>query len=75
MRIAIVEWPDALSTTEAQWGELKDSVNAVHADILIINELPFGPWLADSAVFSENEAQGRLVPDCQPTLPSRDGHA
>ena len=56
MRIAFVEWPDAVSATGAQWGELKDSVKAVHADLLVTNELPFGPWLADSAVFSENEA-------------------
>jgi N-carbamoylputrescine amidase len=56
MRIAFVEWSDALSTTDAQWDELKDSVNAVRADLLITNELPFGPWLADSAVFSEDEA-------------------
>jgi N-carbamoylputrescine amidase len=56
MRIAFVEWPDALSTTGAQWDELKDSVEAVRADLLITNELPFGPWLADSAVFSEDEA-------------------
>jgi N-carbamoylputrescine amidase len=56
MRIAFVEWPDALFTTDAQWYELKDSVNAVRADLLITNELPFGPWLAESAVFSEDEA-------------------
>jgi len=56
MRIAFVEWPDALSTTGAQWDELKDSVKAARAGLLITNELPFGPWLADSAVFSEDEA-------------------
>ena len=56
MRLAFVEWPDALSTTDAQWDELKAAVNAVRADLLITNELPFGPWLADTAVFSENEA-------------------
>jgi N-carbamoylputrescine amidase len=56
MRIAFVEWPDALSTTGARWDELKDSVEAVRADLLITNELPFGPWLADSAVFSKDEA-------------------
>lgn len=56
MRIAFVEWPEALSTTDAQWGMLKDSIKAVRPDILITNELPFGPWLADSAVFSEDEA-------------------
>ena len=56
MRVAFVEWPEALSTTDAQWDQLKDSVNAVRADLLITNELPFGHWLADSAVFSEDEA-------------------
>jgi N-carbamoylputrescine amidase len=57
LRIAFVEWPEALSTDAAQWRELKDSVTAARADILITNELPFGPWLADSAVFSEDEAR------------------
>jgi N-carbamoylputrescine amidase len=57
MRVAFVEWPEALSTTGAEWDELKDSVNAVRADVLVTNELPFGPWLADGAVFSEDEAR------------------
>jgi N-carbamoylputrescine amidase len=56
MRVAFVEWPEALSTTDSQWDELKESVNAVRADLLITNELPFGPWLADSAAFSKDEA-------------------
>ena len=57
MRIAFVEWPEALSTTDARWQELKDSIRATRADLLITNELPFGPWVADSNVFSDNEAQ------------------
>lgn len=56
MRIAFVEWPEALSATGAQWDELKDSVKSAEADLLITNELPFGPWLADTAVFSDDEA-------------------
>ncbi len=56
MRIAFVEWPDGLLATDAQWGELKNSVNAVQPDILITNELPFGAWLADNPVFSADEA-------------------
>src|ERR1700761_5869704 len=56
MRIAYVEWPEALSTTDARWSELKAAVTAAHADILITNELPFGNWIADSAIFSEDEA-------------------
>ena len=57
LRIAFVEWPEALSTGDTQWSELKKSLTAARPDILITNELPFGPWLADSALFSEDEAQ------------------
>jgi N-carbamoylputrescine amidase len=31
-------------------------MTATRPDILVTNELPFGPWLADAAVFSEAEA-------------------
>jgi len=56
MRISFVEWPNALATTDAQWDELKESLKAARADLLVTNELPFGQWLADSSIFSENEA-------------------
>ena len=56
LRVAFVEWPEGLSTNEATWLKLKDSVTAARPDILVTNELPFGPWLADTAVFSEAEA-------------------
>jgi N-carbamoylputrescine amidase len=56
LRIAFVEWPEALSTNDAPWRKMKDSVTAARPDILVTNEMPFGPWLADNAVFSEAEA-------------------
>src|SRR5882762_893595 len=56
LKIAFVEWPEDLSTGDPQWIELRDSVTAVHADILVTNELPFGPWLANGPVFSKDEA-------------------
>jgi N-carbamoylputrescine amidase len=57
LRIAFVEWPEALSTHHPQWSKLKAGVAALRPDILITNELPFGPWIAESAVFSEDEAR------------------
>ena len=48
LRIAFVEWPEALSTDQPQWSELKASVTALRPDILITNELPFGPWIAET---------------------------
>jgi N-carbamoylputrescine amidase len=56
LRIAFVEWPAALTPTGPQWQELKDSVIDARPDILVTNELPFGLWLAEGAVFSEDEA-------------------
>jgi N-carbamoylputrescine amidase len=55
LKIAFVEWPEDLSTEDPQWVGLRDSVTAVRPDILVTNELPFGSWLAEGAVFSEDE--------------------
>lgn len=60
LRIAFVEWPEALSTTDSRWSELRKSVTAAHPDILITNELPFGPWIAENASFCERDAQSSL---------------
>jgi N-carbamoylputrescine amidase len=57
LRVGFVEWPEGFSTTHPQWSELKSSVTALHPDILVTNELPFGPWIAESGVFSEDEAR------------------
>jgi N-carbamoylputrescine amidase len=56
LRVAFVEWPEALTTDDSQWSLLRYSVVAAHPDILVTNELPFGPWLAESAAFSEHQA-------------------
>jgi N-carbamoylputrescine amidase len=56
LRIAFVEWPESFTPTDPQWQELKNSVIAARPDILVTNELPYGPWIAEGAVFSEVEA-------------------
>jgi N-carbamoylputrescine amidase len=60
LRIAFVEWPEGLSAGDDQWSALKGSVAAVHPDILVTNELPFGTWIAGSETFSEDEANASL---------------
>src|SRR5579872_4392315 len=57
LRVAFVEWPENLSTDHPQWNELKRLVTDARPDILVTNELPFGPWIAESAAFSEDEAR------------------
>jgi N-carbamoylputrescine amidase len=56
LRITFVEWPEALTPTDAQWQALKNSIVSARPDILVTNELPFGPWLADASVFSDDHA-------------------
>ena len=57
LKVAFVEWPEGLATEDPRWVKLKESVTALRPDMLVTNELPFGPWLAEDAVFSEDEAQ------------------
>jgi len=57
LRIGFVEWPEGLTTDNAQWGEIKASVKAARPDLLVTNELPFGPWIAEKAVFAEDDAR------------------
>lgn len=61
LRVAFVEWPEGLSVRNPQWSQLKDSVAATRPDILVTNELPFGSWIADSPVFSADEARLSIV--------------
>jgi N-carbamoylputrescine amidase len=56
LRVSFVEWPEMLIARDARWEELRDSVTSARPDILVTNELPFGPWLADSAVFSQEQS-------------------
>jgi N-carbamoylputrescine amidase len=57
IRVAFVEWPEILSADDAHWRRLKEQIARAHPDILVTNELPFGPWIAHSALFSEEQAR------------------
>lgn len=60
LRVTFVEWPEALLAEGSQWLQLKSSITATHPDLLITNELPFGPWIAEGEVFSKGDAQASL---------------
>lgn len=51
LRVAFVEWPDGLLPEGPQWDGLRRTVDAAGADLLITNEMPFGPWLAAATRF------------------------
>jgi hypothetical protein len=56
-RIAFVEWPDGLQPRGPAWETVRRSVDAARPDILVTNEMPFGPWLAEHPGFDAYVAQ------------------
>ena len=60
LRVAFVEWPEGLSASSLEWDTLKNNILAAHPDLLITNELPFGPWIAENEVFSKDDAESSL---------------
>lgn len=39
-----VQWPDGLLPHGAAWDAIRRAVDAAGADLLVTNEMPFGPW-------------------------------
>jgi N-carbamoylputrescine amidase len=60
LRVACVEWPDGLTPAQSAWTEIKQSVATARPDLLLTNELPFGPWIAASNVFSREAAEASI---------------
>lgn len=49
MRIGFCELPEGTMPGDAGWVRFSEHVAAASPDLMIMNELPFGPWLAASA--------------------------
>lgn len=52
-RLAVCENPPELVAGEAAWTPLCHRVNKISPDLLLMNELPFGPWAAAQPEYSE----------------------
>ncbi|MBU9277787.1 carbon-nitrogen hydrolase family protein [Burkholderia gladioli] len=60
VRILYVQWPDGLQPSGAAWEAIRRAVDAEQADLLVTNEMPFGPWLAITPDY-DAEAAARSV--------------
>jgi N-carbamoylputrescine amidase len=56
-RIAYVQWPEGLQPAGPVWDAIRRSVETARPDILVTNEMPFGPWLAEHESFDAQAAQ------------------
>jgi N-carbamoylputrescine amidase len=57
MRVGFVQWPDGLMPRTDTWSNLAAEVARSAPDVLITNEMPFGPWLAASPNYNPEQAQ------------------
>jgi N-carbamoylputrescine amidase len=55
MRVGLVQWPDGLVPHTDSWSAIAADVARSAPEILVTNEMPFGPWVAASPNF---DAQG-----------------
>ena len=61
MRVVFVEWPEGLEPAGAAWGRIVAQLADARPDLLITNELPFGPWIADRKGFNRGCAQASVA--------------
>jgi N-carbamoylputrescine amidase len=57
MRVGFVQWPDGLVPDTDLWSAVAADVASFAPEILITNEMPFGPWLAASPDFDADSAK------------------
>ena len=57
MRVGCVQWPDGLIPNSNLWSAVAADVARAAPEILITNEMPFGPWLAASPNFDAARAK------------------
>ncbi len=51
MRVGVVEWPEGLEPGGCAWARISAEVACADLDLLVTDELPFGPWLCDRTDF------------------------
>lgn len=59
--IGFVEWPDGLTADDARWEAIEAEVARSQPDVLVTNELPFGPWIAEGAAFTDAAADASIA--------------
>ena len=60
MRLGFVQWPDGLIPNSKTWSALAADVASSAPDLLVTNEMPFGPWLAASPIYNAESAKASV---------------
>jgi N-carbamoylputrescine amidase len=56
MKVSVCQLPDELSTSDSPWRRLVRRIERDRPDIVLLNEMPFGPWIARGHTFDASVA-------------------
>ena len=71
MKLSVCQLPDGLTLDSAAWSDLLNRVEKERPDVAVLNEMPFGAWIAAGNTFDLNlakaavEAHERAIPELQ----------
>lgn len=68
MKLSVCQLPDGLSLGHPAWVDLLRRIEIDRPDIAVLNEMPFGPWVADRETFDPALARA-TVQDHEHALP------
>jgi N-carbamoylputrescine amidase len=69
MKIAICQLPDGLAPNSLSWDRFSRRIEHAQPDLAVMNEMPFGPWVARHAAFDEYLA-ARSIDAHEASLPA-----
>ena len=60
LKISVCQLPDNLSPGQPAWRDLRRRIESDRPDVALLNEMPFGPWLATEATFTADSAMASI---------------
>jgi N-carbamoylputrescine amidase len=60
VKVGVCHLPDGLTTDDLAWQRLARRVDTDRPDIVLLNEMPFGPWVAREPVFDDALAMASI---------------
>ena len=60
-KVSVCQLPTNLSPGHPAWRELVRHIESERPDIALLNEMPFGPWIASEATFEEDLAAASIA--------------
>ena len=69
MNLSVCQLPDGLSPDHPAWADLLRRIEIDRPDLAVLNEMPFGPWVANRETFDPAQAKA-TVQDHERALPA-----